>query len=249
MMSEYKILKLRSGEEIITSIVGQRKQKFIVERPFTLQNTHYLDMTGVPRDIVRLRSWLKYSNQNTVHIPKDHIATFLDPDENISRLYDVEKEREDTDPPPNIVMKKDVKKSSPDNLDIDEAMVEQIMKDIVDEMKNAHSSEFENENIDDIDELTGFPKNKDKKDKEFIVMNMVFPPSLLEELMKKGLIDSDLFEDLLDDTDEDDDDEEEISEPRNGEGFTEEKTNGDGSDWTDWSFEVKDYLDDDEDDK
>ena len=241
-MSKYRILKLRSGEEIITSIVGQRKQKFIVERPFTLQNSQYLDDMGVPRDMVRLRSWLKFSNQNTVFIPKDHIATFLEPDDHISRLYDVEKEREDTDPPPNIVMKKEKRRNPPDNIDIDEGMVEQIMKDIVEEMKNAHSEKFENENIDDIDELTGIPKN-DKKSKEFIVMNMVFPPSLLQELFNKGLIDSDLFEDLLDDDDGDDD---EIEEPLNGEGFTEEKTDGDGSEWTDWSFDIKDYLDGDD---
>ena len=121
-------------------------------------------------------------------------------------------------------------------------MVEQIMKDIVEEMKNAHSEKFENENIDDIDELTGIPKN-DKKSKEFIVMNMVFPPSLLQELFNKGLIDSDLFEDLLDDDDDDDDGSEE---PMNGEGFTEEKTDGDGTEWTDWSFDVKDYLEEDD---
>jgi hypothetical protein len=32
----------------------------------------------------------------------------------------------------------------------------------------------------------------------------------------------------------------------NGEGFTEEKTDGDGTEWTDWSFDVKDYLEEDD---
>lgn len=242
MRSKYRILKLRSGEEIIASIVGQKKQKFIVERPFTLQNSQYIDQLGNPRDVVRLRSWLKFSNQNTVSIPKDHVATFLDPDDHISKLYDVEKEREDVQLPPNIVMKKDVKSQPPIDLnpdEIDPEMVEQIMKEIVEEMKNAHSEKFENENIDDVDELTGVPKNNKK---EFIVMNMVFPPSLLAELINKGVVDPELFDDLMDDDDDDDD----VTEPSNGEGFTEEKTDGDGTEWTDWSFDVKDYLEEDD---
>ena len=73
-------------------------------------------------------------------------------------------------------------------------------------------------------------------------MNMVFPPSLLAELINKGVVDPELFDDLMDDDDDDDD----VTEPSNGEGFTEEKTDGDGTEWTDWSFDVKDYLEEDD---
>jgi len=94
-MGPYKILKLKSGEEIITKILGQQKGKFILERPMIFKTLHMMDGLGRQKEITVLKDWLQFTDEITTNIPKDYIATFLKPDKSSSELYELQKEKED----------------------------------------------------------------------------------------------------------------------------------------------------------
>ena len=97
MASEYRILKLKSGEEIIAKIVGQDKDRMVIQRPYLFKTSTMMDPLGRQREITVLRNWLKHTNQVQFKVPKDHIAMFLEPDADATHLYELEKEREDVD--------------------------------------------------------------------------------------------------------------------------------------------------------
>jgi hypothetical protein len=97
-MGPYKILKLKSGEEIITKILGQQKGKFILERPMIFKTLHMMDGLGRQKEITVLKDWLQFTDEITINIPKDYIATFLKPDKSASELYELQKEKEDESP-------------------------------------------------------------------------------------------------------------------------------------------------------
>ena len=154
MSSSYRIIKLRSGEDIITKILGQKKGRYIVERPMVFKSTISFDAFGQKREITVLKDWLQFTNAISVEIPKDHIAIFLTPDGSASKLYDLEKEKEDLDPTENKIIF-----SSDDDEMADEQPTEGIEK------------------IDDsIPNLMDYLKN-------IVVTNIEIPPFVLDEIM------------------------------------------------------------------
>ena len=80
MNTSYRILKLRSGEDIITKILGQKKGRYIIERPMVFKSSMSFDAFGQKKEITILKDWLQFTNEIVVEIPKNHIATFLTPD-------------------------------------------------------------------------------------------------------------------------------------------------------------------------
>lgn len=103
MHSAYRILKLKSGEEIITRILSQQKGKFVLERPMIFKTIVMMDGHGRQKEITVLKDWLQFTDQITTDIPKDYIATFLTPDESSMELYNLQKEKDDTDPVENKI--------------------------------------------------------------------------------------------------------------------------------------------------
>ena len=90
MKSQYKILKLKSGEEIITRIMSQQKGKFIIERPMIFRTLVTLDRLGNQREITVLRNWLQFTDEIITEIPKDYVASFLIPDKSSENLYNIQ---------------------------------------------------------------------------------------------------------------------------------------------------------------
>lgn len=96
-MSKYQILKLRSGEDIITKIVGKSKDKYTLDRPMQLKISSYIDpATEQRKDVMLMRDWLQNTNEINVDIPVDWVATILSPDEETILSYDEAKDKEDT---------------------------------------------------------------------------------------------------------------------------------------------------------
>ena len=98
--SKYRILRLRSGEDIIGKITGKRGGKLMVFRPMAMKvSMLFNEMTSEKKEIVLFRNWLKSATQNTASIPEDHVATFLTPSADIVKMYEDEMEKEDVNPP------------------------------------------------------------------------------------------------------------------------------------------------------
>ena len=90
-MSAFRILKLRSGESVITKIAGKKKGRLVVENPMLMTITSLSDpFSGVRKEVLTLQNGLEYDRQNKVEIPEDWIALFLTPDPQAIRLYETE---------------------------------------------------------------------------------------------------------------------------------------------------------------
>lgn len=251
MSTQYRILKLRSGEEIIAKIVGQQKNVFIVERPFMFKTMPIMDHFGNPREVTTLRNWVKHTTQLRIKIPKDHIAMFMDPDPDAAQLYEMEMEREDTASRPKKIgpldsfFKSITGDEDPDSDPTLEEMIDKVVNteqqyNIDERIKNMLDSMQQNLNEEIEDDSS-------MEERDYVMMNMAFPASFLDDLIKRGIIKGDDLLNMKKALDDEDDEEMIID---NGEGLTNEFTpEGDGSNWTDWSWNPMDYFSDEEDEK
>ena len=154
--NSYRILKLRSGEQIITEIKSSGK-KFRVKRPMAMRSGVAMDPLGGQKEFVILRDWLQHTQEIETSIPEDFIVTILRPSKEMSEMYDEEKERADVNP----IMS--------NNMDIfSGTSFEELKKTIQDE-------------LDNIQELEEGDSSTMKGKEEFIVMSL----SLNFESLKK----------------------------------------------------------------
>jgi hypothetical protein len=93
---QYKIMKLRSGEEIIAGISNSNEKKVTVERPMCFRSMMIQDHFGVPKDILIMKNWIPLSVDSHIDIPKDHIVSYINPNADAILLYESEKKKEDT---------------------------------------------------------------------------------------------------------------------------------------------------------
>jgi len=230
MNSDYRLLKLKSGEEIVTKIVAQKRDSITVERPYEFQNMMMQDPIGRKKEVTVLKDWLRHSSQIKTVIPKDFIVSFLSPDYDVVQLYEDSKDRDDK-----IQMQHD----AIDNMTEDEAQaaLEQKIQQMLQSMREKFDDDFSEDNMDNIDQISGMPNKEKDKDKEFVVMNMIFPPSIIKKFIEEGFLDPDEIMDLIDDddigmrtfTDKD------TSDETDREDF--------GTQWTDYSWNPNDLLD------
>jgi hypothetical protein len=93
--NSYRILKLKSGEELITRIAGQKNGNLIIERPMKFHSSTMTDPYGRAKEITILKNWLLYASTEKTTIPKDFVASFLRPDTDVLKLYELEKKKDD----------------------------------------------------------------------------------------------------------------------------------------------------------
>lgn len=233
MKSSYRILKLKSGEQLITSIKGQDGRKLVLFRPMIFKSTLITDPVGRQREITVLRNWLAHTDQIETEIPRDFIATFLVPDGEVVQLYDLEKEKEDTQPIPKEIIDKTKVNKQKSFLDFLQHMknnmeVREDLENMLDDMEDL-DEDFEIEDEDeDGDTMQENPKEQFQN---LITMTMFFPPEVLLTLIDAGLLDAEDFKGLI-----------------NGlNNYTGDdnirKSNEDfGNHWTDWSPDLSDYV-------
>jgi hypothetical protein len=182
---EYKIFKLKSGEEIITEVKEVSKGKYLIENPMVFKTTTMLDNMGRPYDMTMLKDWLIHSDIKTIELPKNHVATSFNPTEDTQKLYDLERSRID-----NVKNKiVDHKKQTPDNLL--EQLFGELFGDIkkeVDKQTDDEMNKIQGEDILPMNENDIFPEEP-KDMVPMVSISMLFPPEVILDLLDSGILD------------------------------------------------------------
>ena len=185
--TKYKIMKLRSGEEIIARISNSTEKKITVERPMCFRSIMVQDYYGTPKEILVMKNWIPLSVENNIEIPKDHIVSFINPSPDAISLYEAEKNKEDT-----RGKITEFKKEMDKELNEDEEF-KKMMKYL------SENTQKLDEMLNDV-EKSDDKKPQDNKNKEdMIFMNMMFPPEMLIDLIESEMIDPEFFGEMYKD--------------------------------------------------
>ena len=228
MKTAYRILKLKSGEDIITRIKGQDKNKLILERPMSFVTRIIMDpYTGRQKELTILKNWIPYTNEIQTKIPKDYIASFLTPDSEVIKLYDLEKEKEDV----NYKKKNIIDMGNQQNQnELFEDNVDKL-KSMFDFMKDFKTDDSFMDQIEDMLQPEEPEPSPSGNFKNYISLSIMLPPEALLSLVDADILDADDVQDLIDSLNNKD-----------------KKNNKDdknyGNRWKDWPADLDDYLDD-----
>ena len=89
-----KILKLRSGEEIIGQILEENESVIKVFQPMFFNIIQSFDDNGMPCDITTIHDWLVNTDDKNVSLPMNHVAFMSEPNKNTKKLYEIESVKE-----------------------------------------------------------------------------------------------------------------------------------------------------------
>jgi hypothetical protein len=190
-----KILKLRSGEELICQVLEVTKTKIKIINPFIFKTTTMADKMG-SYDMTLLRDWLHNSEDKTASIPKNHIILEYEPKEDTKKLYNLQLES-DKFIEEKIVSSDDEMNISPqDVFPSQENILEDFIQAIMNDMPaNQNDYSWNKENLK-------LPKksNKRKKsmpspemnssemDRHGIYVNMMIPAEAIMNLITSGIL-------------------------------------------------------------
>jgi len=85
--NNYRVLKLRSGETLIASLVEDSKNHLKVEQPYEIKRMHYMDALGQKHESVIFTDWLKSTTQKNFRFGKDYILGIFQPSPDTLRDY------------------------------------------------------------------------------------------------------------------------------------------------------------------
>ena len=95
--SQLRVLKLRSGEEIIGIVSAKPRGKITMSRPMKINASIITDpFTGLKKSVVFFSDWLDGATELEVDIPTDFILMDLTPDPDMEKLYSTQSEGSDT---------------------------------------------------------------------------------------------------------------------------------------------------------
>tara|TARA_Y100000310_G_C20435481_1_gene693525 strand:+ start:37 stop:711 length:675 start_codon:yes stop_codon:yes gene_type:complete len=181
----YKILRLRSGQDVITRIKGKRGKNLVVERPMQMQVKSLFDGKH-QRELLMFRNWLQFSKEDNATIPCDWIAMFLTPEIEIVELYDIEKKKED-------ILKSKLKKIEETE---DPIARLKLMKEIL-TMREGEGNKkrfFENEENEENEKNVNF---KNLVEPNSIIINLAIPPAIFFQIISEGLLENFDFESIM----------------------------------------------------
>lgn len=189
---EYRIFKLKSGEEIISEVKEVSKGKYLIERPMIFKTTTMVDNTGRPYDLTILKDWLLHSDIKTTEIPKSYVAVSFTPTPDTQKMYDMEKNRIDKTKSEIVETKKNKSENLLEQLfgDLFGDIQKEVEKQTEEEMKKLNSdlvlppeSEFNPE------EYPPFMEDKSPDMIPMVSISMLFPPEVIIDLLDSGLLD------------------------------------------------------------
>jgi len=93
-MTNYRIIKLKSSEELIAKISKKEGNYFYLEYPMIFKTMLVPDpYTGTQKELTVLRDWVSNTTETVIKIPDDYILNFTVPQKEACELYDLEKRR------------------------------------------------------------------------------------------------------------------------------------------------------------
>ena len=120
MNPTYTIIKLKSGEELICSVVKKEDNEVTLKIPMVFKTLILPDpYTGVQKEITVLRDWIAYGKENEISLPSDYILTYTNPEESAVELYgkELEKKFSDSKPKRKLQNYNDLKKDLQEELE------------------------------------------------------------------------------------------------------------------------------------
>lgn len=228
MRRPYKILKMKSGEELIAGVTRTRDGKYKLHRPMVFKTMVSQDMFGGMKEIFMLKNWLILSTDKHTVIPQDAVNTLLEPNKDVTFLYESELKKEDKSryraKPFTPLIDQETAPEVPFNKPVnDKDSLEKIQQDLEKMMEDLFKIPEEESNLKEF--------AKPQKDDKMVFMNMVFSPEVIVELLRAGVLNRKELGEMIN----------EITNA-NGEGMHPNKYTGNkkdkknlGNDWTDWS--------------
>ena len=223
-MKNYKILKLKSGEDLIGDIRVSRDGNIKIHRPMIFKSMVQPDLFGGMKEIVMLKNWLMLSDDNVAVIAKESINTIINASKDVTALYEVEKMKEDKTPLPKAKAKKPSKPKT-NTPKMDENPFDFLERQIEEMIKKAEEADMIGEKESDLKDFA-----KPQKGDKMVYMNMIFSPEVIIQMLKTGILDRKEFGEIIN----------EITN-ENGDGMNPQKYTGNkkdkknlGNDWTDW---------------
>lgn len=181
-----RILKLKSGEDVISTVCFKLKTKYTLIDPYIFKSTTMVNFdTGLPYDVTAIKDWLMLTHIKTIIIPCSHVAGMSIPSKEAKDLYmkELKKIKESTKPKP-------IKKQGPRTAEEDLKQNKKNPRDIEKEMMGIMDKIMGNIMSNPADtEDDFFPDPKENMfNRPMIQMSMIFPPEVMIELMESGII-------------------------------------------------------------
>lgn len=192
METTCRLLKLRSGEEVLCLLAGENESTIHVLRPMVIKSHMTHDNFGITREITVLRNWLEFTEAEEIDIPKDYIATILQPSDKTVNLYQNSIRKEEK-------IKKAVEdaQNQLDKILNNEDDFNQMLKELVGEEPPNYEEKPKNNSPKS--PMMPFPFGPRANN---VGMFFSIPPDIFEDLLENGLLDFDALVDPMSDDDD-----------------------------------------------
>jgi hypothetical protein len=249
-MSEYILIKLRSGEEIIASVLSKNRSSMKISRPMIIRQVPFMDHTnGSLKAASVMENWIGRTNENEISIPNSWVGVKMSPNQEVIDAYEKYKEREDN---PSLPLIKEQPKTLREEVDEEKKKeFEEYEKEVTRLMKemSAEAGIFPPmQDMANFDATINSQLNpKDPAGKEVIVVNFMIPAKIFRTLVEEGFIEDLMTAGMQDVDDEDDDDLEDdvdpsTRKPKDDRGIRDTDDSNWGNSLRDWSPDPRDYL-------
>ena len=138
-MGNYRILKLKSGEEIIAKLTGKIGNDITLEFPMVFKSMHIADpRTGTQKELTVLRDWIANTKETEIKIPNDYILCFTEPSKQSTELYELEKRKKIESPKEKKIQKISPTEPPSQRTEIDRVDDDTSMEDILNKIFKGH---------------------------------------------------------------------------------------------------------------
>jgi len=98
MSHRLKILKLKSGDNLIAELTESNKTTLKLFRPMEIKYMNFVDGLGRRHEAMVLTDWLKSTTSNEFVVDKDFILGIFTPSSDVLKVYSKQKEFDDNNP-------------------------------------------------------------------------------------------------------------------------------------------------------